>query len=99
VAAEQSRTGSRLRSASPTPSSPPTTLRCPSRCGRPRPRRTPRRRRSRARTTFLNVRGADAVVEAVRRCCRSSAPALVFTERNAGSGRPTWTSRWSSSAN
>ena len=49
--------------------------------------------------TFLNVRGADAVVDAVRRCWSSLFGArTVFYRAKRASARPTWTSPWSSSA-
>ena len=46
--------------------------------------------------TFLNMRGADAVVDAVRRAAgrRSSARARSSTGPSEASGRPTWTSPW-----
>ncbi len=49
--------------------------------------------------TYLNIRGADAVVDAVRRCWASLfGSRTVFYRAKRGFGRPTWTSPSSSSA-
>ena len=50
--------------------------------------------------TMLNVRGADAVLDAVRRCWSSlfGARTHLLPRANGASARPTWTSRSSSSA-
>ena len=49
--------------------------------------------------TFLNVQGADAVLDAVRRCWASLFGArTIFYRAKRGCGRPAWTSPSSSSA-